>query len=103
MKKKGSFYRTKYTKLRYRLGSANKAKVAIANKLARVVYKIIAGDSYRELGYMRANPNQDKILKLVSQLKNLGVNIKHQNNEMLTSIQQIAVNSQTGEIIESTK
>ncbi len=51
--KRGSFYRAKYNKLVFRLGCKNKAKVAIANRLARAIYKILAGDKYKELGYMR--------------------------------------------------
>ena len=56
-----------------RLGSANKAKVAIANRIARAIYKIIAGDKYKELGYMRGDPKEHKIKLLIKQLKNLGV------------------------------
>ncbi len=41
--KKGAFFRSKYNKLKFRLGSANKAKVAIANRLARVIFKVLAG------------------------------------------------------------
>jgi len=59
--KRGSFYRAKYNKLRYRLGSANKAKVAIANRIARSIYKILAGDKYKEIGYMRGDPHEMKI------------------------------------------
>lgn len=62
----------------FRLGSKNKAKVAIANKLARVIYKVLAGDEYKDLGYMRGDPKEQKIAKLVSQLRALGVEVHTQ-------------------------
>lgn len=99
-KKRGSFYRAKYNKLKFRLGSANKAKIAIANRLARVIFKILGGENYKDLGYIRGNPNEDKIKTLVRQLQNLGVNIKHQNHELICSTRKIKVNKDTGEIVE---
>lgn len=83
--KRGSFYRSKYNKLRYRLGSANKAKVAIANRIARGIYKILAGNKYKEIGYMRGDPHEQKVRSLVSQLKALGVHIMHHNHQMIVS------------------
>ena len=100
-KKRGSFYRSKYNKLKFRLGSANKAKVAIANRLARVVFKILGGENYKDLGYMRGNPNEDKIRILITQLKNLGVDIQHKNHEKIISVNKIKVNKATGEIVET--
>ena len=73
---KKSFYRSKYNKLSFRLGSKNKAKVAIANKLARVVYKVLAGAQYKDLGYMRGDPKEEKVKRLLSQLRALGVEIQ---------------------------
>ena len=89
--KRGSFYRAKYNKLHYRLGSANKAKVAIANKLARVVYKVIRGDKYRDIGYMRGDPQEQKIKSLVQQLRTMGVNIYHVNHQLITSERKLLV------------
>lgn len=99
-KKRGSFYWSKYNKLKFRLGSANKAKVAIANRLARVIFKVIGGENYKDLGYMRGNPNEEKIKGLVMQLKNLGVDIKHINHELIYSARKVKVNRDTGEIVE---
>ena len=89
--KRGTFYRAKYNKLVFRLGSANKAKVAIANRLARAIYLILGGQKYRELGYMRGSPHEEKIRKLVNQLRALGVNIKHVNHQMIVSDKKITV------------
>jgi hypothetical protein len=89
--KRGTFYRAKYTKLVFRLGSANKAKVAIANRLARAIYLILGGAQYRELGYMRGDPHEQKVKKLVHQLRALGVDIKHVNHQMIVSDRKITV------------
>ena len=85
VKKKKSFYQSKYHKLRYRLGCANKAKVAIANRVARSVYKIMAGDSYKELGYSRVVNEQRKIHSLVSKLRLLGVKVRTECHEMIVT------------------
>jgi hypothetical protein len=97
--KRGTFYRAKYNKLVFRLGSANKAKVAIANRLARAIYLILGGARYRELGYMRAEPHEQKIKKLVNQLRALGVNIQHVNHQMIVSDKKITV-EKTGILLD---
>jgi transposase len=97
--KRGTFYRAKYNKLVFRLGSANKAKVAIANRLARAIYLILGGDRYRELGYMRGDPHEQKIQKLVGQLRALGVDIKHVNHQMIVSNRKITV-EKTGIVLD---
>ena len=89
--KRKSFYRAKYNKLVYRLGSANKAKVAIANRIARAIYKILCGEKYKELGYMRGDPHEEKIKKLVAQLKALGANVFHHNHQMIVSERPVVV------------
>lgn len=83
--KRKSFYRNKYNKLKFKLGSANKAKVAIANRIARAVFCVLAGAEYKEIGYQRAKTNQDKIETLVKQLKNLGVKIRYENHEQVVT------------------
>ncbi len=80
-------------------GSANKAKVAIANRLARSIYKILGGQQYRELGYMRGDPHEIKIKRLVNQLRALGVDIKHINHQMIVSDRKITV-EKTGIVLE---
>ena len=54
--KRGTFYRSKYRKLNARLGSVNKAKVAIANRIARAVHKVLGGQTYWDIGYVRGDP-----------------------------------------------
>lgn len=97
--KRGTFYRAKYNKLVFRLGSANKAKVAIANRLARAIYLILGGREYKELGYMRGDPHEKKIERLVNQLRALGVNIKHVNHQMIVSDKKITV-EKTGIVLD---
>ena len=89
--KRGTFYRSKYNKLKFKLGSANKAKVAIANRLARGIYKILGGQNYKELGYGRAKEHEDKIRVLINQLKALGVNIRHEGHEKIVSAKKLEV------------
>ncbi len=95
--KRGSFYRAKYNKLRYRLGSANKAKVAIANRIARAIYKILAGDKYKEIGYQRGDPHEQKIKMHIASLKALGVHIMHHNHQLIVSQNRMTVD-ETGVI-----
>ena len=94
--KRGSFYRAKYNKLVFRLGSANKAKVAIANRLARAIYKILGGAPFKDIGYMRGDPHEVQVRRLVAQLKNLGVDVRHHKHQMIVeSVRKVTV-EQTG-------
>lgn len=97
--KRNTFYRAKYNKLLLKLGSANKAKIAIANKLARAIYKILSGDQYKERGYMRGDPREEKIKRLVAQLRSEGVNIFHVNHQMIVSENRVVVDK-TGVVLK---
>jgi transposase len=64
IKTKGSYYKSKYYKLKARRG-AKKAIVAIAHKIAKAIFNIIKhGDTYKDLGedYLSV-PNKQKTLK----------------------------------------
>jgi len=98
-KKRGSFYRAKYNTLRFRLGSANKAKVAIANRIARTIYKVLGGKSYKDIGYMRGDPREGQIEKLVRKLKALGVDIHNERHQMIYSVNKVKVDS-TGIVLQ---
>ena len=67
--------------------------MAIANRLARSIYKILAGDSYKELGYVRAIDHEAKIKSLVNQLKALGVRIQHKGHEKIYSVRKLKVDN----------
>ncbi len=86
-----TFYRNKYNRLKLKTGSANKAKVAIANRIARAVYKVLAGEKYRELGYKRAMDHEKKIQGLINQLKALGVEIKHSGHQKIVSVKKVMI------------
>ena len=79
VKKKNSYYRAKYNTLTFRLGSKNKAKVAIANRLARAVYHIIKHPSirYKDLGEVRVDTVEQQIKRSITKLKNLGVKVDY--------------------------
>ena len=74
-----------------RLGSANKAKIAIANRLARAIYKILSGDNYKERGYKKGDPREIRVRRLVEQLRAEGVNIFHVDHQMIVSENRIVV------------
>lgn len=73
--------------------------MAIANRLARAIYLILGGDRYRELGYMRGDPHEQKVKKLVGQLRALGVDIKHVDHQMIVSTRKITV-EKTGIVLD---
>jgi transposase len=74
VKKKGSYYRDKYYRLRARLGP-KKAIVAIAHRLLRAIFHIIKdGASFKDLGedYLVNKNKNKKIAQLKKQAKQLG-------------------------------
>lgn len=73
--------------------------MAIANRLARAIYKILGGENYRDLGYVRAVDHEAKIKSLVNQLKALGVHIRHEGHEKILSVQKLKVDS-TGVVLQ---
>ncbi len=85
VKKKGTYYQAKYAKLTMKTGSRNKAKVAIANRMARAIYCILSGENicYKELGSNRVINEEKKIKNLINQLKSLGVQVNHHTEEKI--------------------
>jgi hypothetical protein len=66
------------------LGSANKAKVAIANRMARAIYFIIKeGCRFKDLGSTRADTKNQQIRRAVNKLKSLGVDVNFHYHQML--------------------
>lgn len=65
--------------------------MAIANRIARAIYKILCGEKYKELGYMRGDPHEQKIKKHVAALKALGANVFHHNHQMIVSEKRVIV------------
>ncbi len=65
----------------------------MANRIARAIYKIIRGEQYKELGYMRTDPKEHKIKLLLRQLKHLGVEIHHHNHQLIVSERKVTVDA----------
>lgn len=73
--------------------------MAIANRLARTIYKVLGGDNYRDIGYMRGDPVEKQIEIYVRKLRALGVDIKHENHQMIVSTRKVKVDS-TGIVLQ---
>ena len=74
VKKKGSYYRAKYFKLKARRGP-KKSIVAIAHRISKAIYNIIKhGDTFRDLGedYLTAQTKQRTIKNIKQRAKQLG-------------------------------
>jgi hypothetical protein len=77
VKKKGTYYRDKYWRLRYRLGP-KKAIVAIAHRIVKALFFIIKkGGEYRELGdqYLAAKSQKNKLTRIRRDAEELGFNL----------------------------
>ena len=75
VKKKGSYYRAKYFKLKSRRG-AKKAIVAIAHRISKAIYNIIKhGDRFMDLGeeYLGVKNHQKRLNAIKKQAKQLGL------------------------------
>jgi hypothetical protein len=56
------------------------------------VYKVLGGNRFKDLGYKRGDPHEDRIRKLIAELKSLGVKVRHQNHQLIVdSIRQFSV------------
>lgn len=65
--------------------------MAIANKLARVIYKVLAGAQYKDIGYMRGDPREQKIKNLLMQLRSLGVEVHGHTHQFIHSRRKVEV------------
>lgn len=76
VKKKGSYYRAKYYKLKARRG-AKKAIVAIAHRISKAIFCIIKnGDSFKDPGEIFLENDKKRILKrLKQQAKMMGMEL----------------------------
>lgn len=70
--------------------------MAIANRLARTIYKVLGGDNYRDIGYMRGDPVEKQIEIYVRKLRALGVDIKHENHQMIVSTRKVNAHGACG-------
>jgi len=78
VKKKGSFLKAKYHRLKGRIGSGKKAVCAIAHKLLRIAYVLMSTDArYRDLGegYLDTVQKLRTANRLVERLRTLGYTV----------------------------
>ena len=47
------------------------------------MHKVLGGNTYKDLGYMRGDPTEKQIEIYVKKLKSLGVSIHHENHQMI--------------------
>ena len=77
VKTKGTYYRDKYWRLRYRLGP-KKAIVAVAHRIIKALYFIIKkGQRYKELGdgYLDRNKEKNRLARIRKEAKALGFSL----------------------------
>jgi transposase len=71
---KGSYYKDKYHRLKYRIG-AKKALIAVAHRILKAIYRIIKeGAHFRDLGeeYLTLRNKSKKVQRLKKQAQMLG-------------------------------
>lgn len=88
VKKNGSYYKAKYSKLTLRTGSKNKAKVAIANRIARSIYCILSDQNlrFKDLGSHHVIDEQKQIKYHLEKLKKLGAEINMITKEKIEAV-----------------
>lgn len=93
VKKKFSYYKAKCDKLTIQTGSRNKAKVAIANRIARLVYKMIKDPNcyFIDQGQIKVKSPETKIKNLIGKLKKLGVDVQYQTEQKIIAKNKIEV------------
>ena len=57
------------------------------------MYKVLGGESFKDLGYCRAVEHEDRIRILINQLKALGVDIRHEGHQKVVSVKQLRVDT----------
>ncbi len=77
IKSKGSWFQAKHNQLRFRLGSFSKATVAIANRMARIIFHIINDPTrrYVDLGAHKVDSSKREIEKAIEKLKRHGLEV----------------------------
>ena len=83
----GSFYKAKCDRLTLKAGSRSKAKVAVANRIARVSFLILSGqiNKFKDLGSERVANKDRQIKNAIRKLESLGLTVHkvdHQKIEL---------------------
>jgi transposase len=90
VKTRATYYHSKFNSLTLKTGSRNKAKVAIANRLARAIYHIIAkpGQKFRDIGPQRVNSQARQIQSLIRKLREEGVSVDFELTQKIVKAKQ---------------
>ena len=93
IKKKNSYYKAKCDKLTIQTGSRNKAKVAIANRIARLVYKMMIDPEcyFKDQGQIKVKSPEQKIKNLIGKLSSLGVDIQYLTEQKIIAKNKIEI------------
>jgi hypothetical protein len=54
---------------------------------------VLKGAAYKELGYLRGDPQEDQVKRLIQQLRSLGVNVFHHKHQTIVSREKLIVES----------
>lgn len=58
---------------------------------------------FKDIGYKRGDPHEEEVRRYIAKLKNLGVDIRHENHQLIVnSVRKVKVDN-TGVIVENFK
>ena len=85
IQKDSSYYQAKYRKLVMQTGSRMKAIIAIANRICRAIYHIIANpnEHFKDLGWLRVDDPDIAIKRAIGKLKALGLTVQYDGKNLV--------------------
>ncbi len=77
--KNGSYYQAKYRRLVFQTGSRMKSIIAIANRICRAIYHILANpnERFKDIGWVRVEDPQAAIKRAIGKLRAMGLNVQY--------------------------
>ena len=83
----------KANKLTLQLGSRNKAKVAIANKIAKIIFMMLNDSllTYKDPGIPKVKTPEKQIKNLLGKLKKLGVSVQYYTNKKIVAKSELQI------------
>ena len=75
------------------MGSYNKATVAIANHMARMLYHLIKHKNvrYKDLGALRADTKDQQIRRALGKLKSLGIQVHYHTHQKIEAKREVTI------------
>jgi transposase len=85
IQKDHAYYQAKYRKLVMQTGSRMKALIAIANRICRAIYHIIANpnEHFKDLGWLRVDDPDIAIKRAIGKLKALGLTVQYDGKSLV--------------------